>query len=273
MALSWLSCLSVYTNLHRLELDLDSYDEPDPRVQGKLKGLQMLLGNAKHLQCLWLSLPRDYANTPRRPRGFRYDNIFPAFFEWPKLVALSVHNISLHMKDFIYLFAYEKTNLKVLEIGNIELLSGTWEAAIEVLKTWPMDLISFCINFHELLWDSGPKRRNFIFDRHGNDSRNNYDPRSFVRKTHQYVNYSRRDMSRRHPCLNPRSPSDAALGYLHEARETCETTGARPDVLAFLDMYIIETATKMYAQQKERLERRRPVDEEGIQLAISRLEI
>lgn len=169
VASAWLSCLGCYTNIHRLELDLDSnnselvHDKDYIREQGNLKGLQCLLGNAKHLQHLSLSLPRDYSNIPLRARLFRYDHVFPTRIHWPKLVFFSLQNLSLHMEDFVGLFDVESMiSLKTLKLGNIELLSGTWEAAIEILKFWPLDLDALCIDQHSFLWHGSPQRRQFV---------------------------------------------------------------------------------------------------------------
>lgn len=283
---TWLSWFAVYTNLRRLELNLDfRADEPDFWEQRNLENLQWLLGNVKNLQHLRLSLPWDYMNSPKRARLFRYDNVFPARVHWPKLEFLSVQNLSLHMKDFVRLFSCRTTRkLEQLEIGNIELLSGTWESAIEILNSWPMDLVTFRIYEDSFLWDGSPQRRQFITSKDADDSEDDYDPgddddledgvdsdddddseheddkMTFVEKIHEYVDYKHYISPLRHPCLNPNCPGDAALGYLRDARETCERTEANPFVLTMLDMYI-KDATIAYADRKEYLERKGLADE------------
>ena len=269
---SWLPCLCTYTDLHRLELDLDHYG--NLRELGNLNGLQWLLSNTKNLQHLELILPTD-KNPYERAKFFCYDKFFPAHVYWPKLVFFSVHNLSLHLKDFIRLFSFASMrNLKTLEIGNMELLSGTWEAAIEILKYGLLGLDTLRIVPSSFLHDGSPNRRQFITPKYdddfendeysegGDDSENDADSEgddhseddddpemTFVEDTCEYVAHGRVSLDLRHPCLHPSYRDEAALEYLRQAQEICETTRAHSNVLALLGMYV-KRATEWYALQE-----------------------
>lgn len=246
MSSCWLRCLDAYAGLHYLELNLASYgDEPDLREQDKLKGLHSLLSNVKDLRHLELTLPEDYENPPERAKLFCYDKTFPRSVQWLKLEYFRVKNLSLHLKDFIQLFSsLSMKNLERLEIGNMELLSGTWKAGIQILKCLAWNLDAFRILPFSYLYEGSPERSRFV------DEEDDIDQQDFYQDIQDYVVNGREDLDIRHPKLLSIHPPETSVEYLRKARDTCEETGAHTVVLKMLDIHI-KYATAIYLHKED----------------------
>ena len=183
--------------------DDDSYTDPD--ALGVLPKLLQEMQNLKHLQLDLIWSPCIDG------KYYKYKQIFSKACKWPQLESLSLCGLALENHEFVHLTRNQLPSLRRLEIGQIDLLSGTWEAAVEFLRS------SVCIkqlshprgvfdlthqNGH--LFD-GRRRSREIAGGFFEDTR----AKRFSKRIAHYVVHGGR-----HPCLPLDREPSAAAGYL-----------------------------------------------------------
>lgn len=121
-----------FANLVRVSLRIGHWDE-QPRGTNPEHpwDLPKLLGSMKSLRRLDLVLPLDGDNDPLL---YRFSEVFPQHAEWGKLDTLVLYGLSSGIMDLLNLILFRMPALKSLELGEIELRDGTWEAVIECLQ-------------------------------------------------------------------------------------------------------------------------------------------
>ena len=176
----------------------------DPIALGILPKLLREMQNLKHLQLgsMW----KTYMTDTER---YNYKQIFSKSCRWPQLESLSISGLAFENHEFVHLTREQLPRLCRLEICRIDLLSGTWEAAVEFLRS------SVCIK--KLSYPHGvfhlTHQDGHLFDggRRLPNTRLLRDPRAkdFSDRISHYVVHGGR-----HPCLPPGCEPSAAAGYL-----------------------------------------------------------
>ena len=134
--------IEAFSGLQELKLTLAGYDdEPCPGRYDNLDGLRLLLDYMKQLRRFEIYLPGDYENNPPGP-FFEYEQISPEDGRWPDLTTFIVRNFAIGTRETVDLLMTRMPSLRHLRFENIELLDGTWESVIEVMK-YGTDLSSF----------------------------------------------------------------------------------------------------------------------------------
>ena len=183
-----------------------SYDgsHRDATALGILPELLREMQNLKHLQLgsIWTTHIGD-------TKRYNYKQIFSKSCRWPQLESLSISGLAFENHEFVHLTREQLPHLRRLELCRIDLLSGTWEAAMEFLRS------SVCIKklshpqgvfdlTHQdgHLFDGGRRLPNTGFLR---------EPaaKDFSERISHYVVHGGR-----HPCLPPGYEPSAAAGYL-----------------------------------------------------------
>ena len=192
--------MTAYSSLRCLDISIavDSSDHQDP-----LTVLPDLLRQMYGLERLSLQFSRDDFEHLLVPK-YRYDEVFPAFGSWPELKELSLVGIEIGSWDLLILLL-RQARLRRLELGQIDLLDGTWEGVIEGLRRGP--------GVTEL-------RMRMTFTHHGGAVFSPYGPSPSLkgltqqRFLHRIESYIVR--GGRHPCLTPESDPDTALWWLQD---------------------------------------------------------
>lgn len=122
----------TFTQLVRVSLKIEHWDD---RTHGnnreKSWDLPKLLGSMKSLRRLDLILPRD-AND--NPLTYRFNQVFPQHTKWDSLATMVLHGVSSGITELLNLILFRMPALTCLELGELELRDGTWEAVIESLQ-------------------------------------------------------------------------------------------------------------------------------------------
>ena len=182
------------------------YDESyrDPIALGILPKLLKEMQNLKHLQLgsKWEIYMTDTSH-------YNYKQIFSESCRWPQLESLSISGLAFENHEFVHLIHEQLPHLRRLEICRIDLLSGTWEAVVEFLRS------SVCIKKlshpHGVFDLTHQEGHLFNGGRRLPNMRLLRDPRAkdFSDRISHYVVHGGR-----HPCLPPGCEPSAAAGYL-----------------------------------------------------------
>ena len=122
-ACCWLESFSL-----RVDRPLDEWYK-DPDVLGILPKLLTSMRNLKHLQLdlVWAAV----IDTQR----YTYKQIFFKSCRWPQLESLNISAVAFENHEFVHLTSNQLPSLRRLELRQIDLLSGTWEAAVEFMRS------------------------------------------------------------------------------------------------------------------------------------------
>lgn len=188
----------AFSGLKILKLHIAAYgDENTPELFPNMDGLRLLLGSLPFLEKLMLDLPEN----PRdEPLLYDYNQVFPPNGHWSRLTKLSLSHLASAAADFINLLTRRAPILVGLDLGAINLLSGTWEGVIECMKQ-SMHLTRVNLPDSDL-WHRG--------------GTNFYETEGYpdTLDIEQYVLHGGR-----HPCLRPEQPNSAADDYVTEDLE------------------------------------------------------
>ena len=187
----------AFSGLKILKLRIAAYgDEKTPEYFPNMDGLRFLLGSLRHLEVLNLDLPA----VPEDQQVFyNYNEVFPPECQWNQLETLSLQNLASDAADFLALLIQRAPNLNDLELGTIELLSGTWEGVIECMMQSMHLSSSYFAPYTQFLHRGGTE---FPATKDLNHS---------LWEIEEYV-----ETGGRHPCLRSDQPNSAAQDYVTE---------------------------------------------------------
>ena len=155
------------------------------------------------LESLSLHFSRDILHLSLVPK-YRYEEVFPTSCSWPALKELSLYGLEIGGWELLRL-VLRQARLRRLELGNIELLDGTWEGVIEGLRRLPgVSELHMSIKLTH--------RRGTVFRPDGPfPFMKSFIQRGLLRRIESYV-----VRGGRHPCLTPESDPDTALRWLRD---------------------------------------------------------
>ena len=187
------------SGLKELKLSIAAYGgEATPEYFPNMDGLRFLLGSMHHLEVLDLKLPADPRDDPTL---YKHDQIFPREGQWSQLKSLSLQNVASTAEDFLVLLTRKSPILSNLELGMVELLTGTWDGVIECMMQ-SMHLSKFNIIYDTAFLHRGGI--DFLESKH-------YPDPEVIEK---YV-----ENGGRHPALQTHEPDSAAQRYVTEDLE------------------------------------------------------
>ena len=125
-------CLDVtaFQGLKRLHLEIARFRRPEIPIFD-IGALQKLLASMNSLQRLDLKFPMD---SDLYPLMCRLQGVFPVYGEWKYLESMSLQGVTCGTAELLNLVVFQMPVLKTLELGEIRLQDGTWEAVLEFLK-------------------------------------------------------------------------------------------------------------------------------------------
>ena len=124
--------VAAFGGLRRLYLKFARHGSGEtPTYCENIGGLQKLLASLTSLQHLDLILPMDPDNDPLM---YRLDEVFLQYVQWLCLERMSLQGMISGTTELLNLVLFRMPALNSLEIGEIKLQDGTWEAVIEFLK-------------------------------------------------------------------------------------------------------------------------------------------
>lgn len=133
--------VAAFLGLKKLDLCIANYGIGNtPKLFPNMNGLRFLLGSMPHLVVLYLTLPGGLHKTPL----YAFEQVFPQQGQWSKLTTLSLQALASSATDFLTLLVCRMPSLTELELGNVELLTGSWEGVIECMMQ-SMHLLKFDI--------------------------------------------------------------------------------------------------------------------------------
>ena len=179
--------MTAYSGLRCLDMRVaaDSADHQDALIV-----LPDLLRQMYGLERLSLRFSRDHFQDALVPK-YHYDEIFPAFGLGPAVKELSLFGVAIGGWDLLTRVLGQARPAR-LELGQIDLLDGTWEGVIEGLRQWSgVTEMNMCLTFTH--------RGGAVFRPDGPSSdRKSMTQQSFLRRIESYV-----VRGGRHPCLTP----------------------------------------------------------------------
>lgn len=165
-----------------------------------------------HLEVLDLILPAEDVD---KPTLCAFNQVFPQQGHWSKLTTLSLFCFASSATDFLTLLIHRMPSLIIVELEEVELLTGSWEGVIECMMQ-SMHLLRFDIIADGHMWHC-----------EGADFLANGDPRVLCGKIEEYVK-----KGGRHPCLGPEEPDSAAQKYVSEdLKGFCKVTYSAQNAL------------------------------------------
>lgn len=189
--------VTAFQGLKRLYLEFAQFSRGAySNYVNDIGGLPKLLASMNSLQHLDLVLPM---NPDNGAVVHRLDDVFPGRGEWKCLEIMSLQGVISGTEELLNLVVFRMPVLRSLEIGEIKLQDGTWEAVIEFLKQ-TRHLSTFEIVPHTRL----------IYNYHG-------DAKMFECSFEDMKNYV--EDGGRHPCLKDGQPDSAAYQYLMDEAE------------------------------------------------------
>ena len=188
----------AFSELKILKISLDC--APKDRLP---EAFRLLLSSMNHLEILSLDLPDDEVTyVENDPSACTYCHVFPVEGQWNQLKSLSLSNYVSNAADFLTLLTHQMPDLKILELGFVHLLTGSWPGMIECMRQ-SMHLTSFHL-LEELAGLIGGPVSIYDFSY----SREFSDP---CEQIEEYVTHGGR-----HPCLFPDEPDTAARNFVTE---------------------------------------------------------
>ena len=192
--------MTAYSGLRCLDIKIaaDSADHQDALIV-----LPDLLRQTYGLERLSLHFSRDVVLLPLVPR-YCYKEVFPTLGSWPALKELSLFGLEIGGWELLIL-VLRQVRLRRLELGDIELLDGTWEGVIEGLRRLPgVSELHMSIKLTH--------RRGTVFSPDGPfPFMKGFIQRGLLRRIESYI-----VCGGRHPCLTPESDPDTALRWLRD---------------------------------------------------------
>lgn len=198
--------VAAFSGLKKLKLCIAFFNAAGETSESfpDFDGLRFLLGSMPHLEVLHLNLPAEDVD---KPDFCAFNQVFPQQGHWSKLTTLSLFCFASSATDFLTLLIHRMPNLTNLELEEVELLTGSWEAVIECMMQ-SMHLLRFEIFAYAHLWHCGDTDLLRL------------DAVALCRKIEEYVK-----KGGRHPCLGPEEPDFAAQRYITEDLKCfCEAT-------------------------------------------------
>lgn len=192
--------MTAYSGLRCLDIKIaaDSADHQDALIV-----LPDLLRQTYGLEKLSLHFSKDVRHFSLVPK-YRYEEVFPALGSWPELKELSLFGLKIGGWELLIL-VLRQARLRRLELGDIELLDGTWEGVIEGLHRLPgVSELHMGIKLAQ--------RRGTVLRPDGPfPCMKGFVQRGLLRRIESYV-----VCGGRHPCLTPESDPDTALRWLQD---------------------------------------------------------
>lgn len=184
----------AFSGLQVLKLSIAAYGgERTPELFPNIEGLRFLLGSMHRLRVLNLNLPKYPEG---EPACYSYNQVFPRDGRWSQLTSLSLSSFESSATDLLTLVTRKTPKLSQLELGTINLLTGTWEGVFECMMR-SRHLTKFDIVPETQFWHCKATR---IF------------PHEHAPGTiEEYVEYGGR-----HPYLRSDEPDSAAQKYITE---------------------------------------------------------
>ena len=217
---------------------------------GKLYGLQRMLGSMTLLEELKLELP-DY-NYMQPPTYLRYDLAFPKTGSWPHLRFMKVENLAIGTKDLMTLFVVKMPSLKQLIFGRVKLVDGCWEGIVEYLRV--SRRLSYFSNARLLHREDkvylSLSSEDPLAVHHRNIKRT-FDENLYSIST--YVEDGRSNPTSRHPSLLPHQPARDSQAYLSNLFRLCEEYDARGEQTVLVRTMLEENALhlRLMAEREE----------------------
>lgn len=180
--------------------DLDRY--------ATLSGLRYLLSRIYNLENLKLCLGP-------LAEWLTYECIFPKTGVWPHLTTLAVENMKIRDEDLVHLLFARMPGLQHLRIKNMNLLQGTWESVIEVLKfrrLRSLDMKSSYYLYDDLAFgEDASIRQNYLVVIRDVAQRSG---EGCFESLERYIVHGLHDLTLRHPSLEDSVPTQDSLDYL-----------------------------------------------------------
>ena len=187
--------IAAFSGLKNLRLSIAAYGgQKTPECFPNMDGLRILLGSMPHLEVLYLALPGELGD---HPTFYAFNQVFPRQGQWSQLTTLSLKRFATSATDLLNLLVLRMPNMTKLELGVVELLTGSGEGVIECMMQ-SMHLTSFRIAPYTRLWHHGG------IDFWSKQNLNSEEIEEYVKG------------GGRHPCLRPEEPDSAAQKYVTE---------------------------------------------------------
>ena len=184
--------IAAFSGLKHCDIKLAFYRDKDHYKSNNVHDLQLLLASMDQLEFLCLSLRYLY-----RDQSLSSGMVFSAVKVWNKLTTLKLDFVSTTATDLLRLLIFQMPKMRHLELGDINLLKGTWHSVTEGLKQ-SNRLLTFQITYDRVL--KHLEGTTFMRDR----SR-------FLSPVRNYILHGGH-----HPCIPPNEPSHKAQGYMFD---------------------------------------------------------
>ena len=216
--------VDAFARLKELRLDIRYGQDGsrDPDRSATFSGLRFLLSGICNLEKLELCLTREefdpfdqqYSIGPLRD-WLTFDYIFPTAGVWPHLRTLAIGDMKIRNEELVHLLFARMPGLQHLKIKNMDLLQGTWESVIEVLKfrrLCSLDMKSSDDLYDDLTIDDDVGTRQdfvdvlrYVAQRSGEGC---------FESLERYIVHGLHDLTLRHPYLGDNMPTQDSLDYL-----------------------------------------------------------
>ena len=216
--------VDAFERLKELRLDIAcGHDESrDPDRHDIFSGLRILLSRICNLEKLEIFLTQeDFDPFDQQyslgPLGswLTYEYIFPKTGVWPHLRTLAVGDMRIRDEELIHLLFARMPSLQHLKMKNMDLLQGTWESVIEVLKfrrLSSLDMKSTYYLYDDLTFDDDlSTRQNFLGVLRYEAQRSG---KGCFESLERYIVHGLRDLTLRHPGLDESLPTQDSMEYL-----------------------------------------------------------
>lgn len=199
--------VTAFANLESFRLlSLESYEgnrdreEKTPNMFDNIDGLPLILDSMSNLKCLVLFLSRDDSYSSL---FYSEVQVLPGNKIWHNLESLTLDCLSITAEGLLRILLYRTPNISGLQIGNISLAEGSWEAFFVALsRSQQLRVFKFGLEYYlyhhdgEEFWTDG------------------YSP-SMFEVIENYVVHGGR-----HPSLCDDQPDSAANEWLREFDST-----------------------------------------------------
>ena len=215
--------VDAFARLKELRLDIAcGHDESrDPDRYDTLSGLRILLSRICNLEKLELCLTQeDFDPFDQHyslgPLGswLTYEYIFPETGVWPHLRTLAVGDMRIRDKELVHLLFARMPGLQHLKIKNMDLLQGTWESVIEVLKfrrLSSLDMKSTYYLYDDLTFDDEFGTRQNYLDALQYEAKRS--GQACLESLERYIVHGLHDLTLRHPGLDESQPTQDSMEY------------------------------------------------------------